>query len=48
MSTVNTHNAAATTDRTVEAFTARYVRVMITKAVADAVPDKTARLPRRG
>lgn len=37
-------NGSAVTDRTVPAFTARYVRVLITKPVADSVPEQTARV----
>ncbi|WP_427889567.1 discoidin domain-containing protein [Kribbella sp. GL6] len=37
-------NTAATTDRTVAPFTARYVRLVVTRPVADSVPDKTTRI----
>jgi len=37
-------NSAAVTDRAVTPFTARYVRVLITKPVADTVPEKTTRI----
>ncbi|HEY6739522.1 MAG TPA: discoidin domain-containing protein [Actinopolymorphaceae bacterium] len=37
-------NESAVTDRAVAPFTARYVRLLITKPVADAVPEKTARV----
>ncbi|GAA5028114.1 discoidin domain-containing protein [Actinopolymorpha pittospori] len=37
-------NGSAVTDRTVPAFTARYVRLLITKPVEDSVSEKTARV----
>jgi hypothetical protein len=37
-------NGSAVTDRAVSPFTARYVRLLITKPVADTVPEKTARI----
>ncbi|MEU8225356.1 discoidin domain-containing protein [Kribbella sp. NPDC048915] len=37
-------NTSATTDRTVTSFTARYVRLVVTKPVDDTVPAKTTRL----
>lgn len=39
-----TGNTSATTDRAVSPFTARYVRLVITRPVADTVPAKTTRL----
>ncbi|NUR98806.1 MAG: DUF4185 domain-containing protein [Kribbellaceae bacterium] len=39
-----TANTSARTVRTVVPFTARYVRLLITRPVADTVPDKTTRL----
>jgi hypothetical protein len=39
-----TANTSATTDRTVRPFTARYVRLVVTRPVADSVPEKTTRL----
>ncbi|WP_020575688.1 discoidin domain-containing protein [Actinopolymorpha alba] len=37
-------NGSAVTDRTVPTFTARYVRLLITKPVADSVDEKTTRV----
>jgi menaquinone-dependent protoporphyrinogen IX oxidase len=37
-------NGSAVTDRAVSPFTARYVRLLITKPVADTVTEKTARV----
>jgi hypothetical protein len=39
-----TANTSATTTRTVTPFTARYLRLLITRPVADTVPAKTTRL----